>query len=558
MGQLARAGRTSVPFVAPGFEPLNLATPGRELEIKFKTDPAGMKLALESPLLSKGAVEGQIQSLHSVYFDTPSGDLRRHKIVLRMRRVGSMQVMGLKSPRPVAEGPFSRAEIEVPATCLVPDVAQFGAEIAAALNFIIEGRALEPKFETRFERRLRRFTIGGSLIEAAFDEGVIVAGDRRRKLMEIELELKSGEETALYDLAGRLSDSLPVRLEMMSKSAHGFMLATDDSPKPVRAEDIRFPADAKLGEVVETVIASALGQFVANWPAMAETSHPESIHQMRVALRRLRAALGFFNRVLTWAEFEIFRAEARRIASGLGPARDWDALRELIEDGSLAQHALADNFKALLSNVDGRRSAAYAIARDAINDSETTRFVLNLQAALARCSRPSGLSGADQQQLADPAAPFACETLERLHTRTLKRGRHLALKSPEERHGLRLVLKNLRYAAEFFSSFFSGARTYIRDIAQLQDLLGAYNDAASATRLLQDMEKIRDPQVARAAGVIFDLCRRKAAIADENLSMAWKRFKQIPTFWNCPNCVAYDPLQICKARKQSQSSYSQI
>lgn len=62
------------------------------------------------------------------------------------------------------------------------------------------------------------------------------------------------------------------------------MLATGDNPPPVREENVQFSTDATLGEVIQTVIANALGQFVANWPAMTETSHPESIHQMHVAV----------------------------------------------------------------------------------------------------------------------------------------------------------------------------------------------------------------------------------------------------------------------------------
>jgi triphosphatase len=66
---------------------------------------------------------------------------------------------------------------------------------------------------------------------------------------------------------------------------------------------------------------------------MVETQHLESIHQMRVALRRLCTAFAFFDRVLPCGEFKVFRAEAKRIASALGPARNWDAFRELVEDG---------------------------------------------------------------------------------------------------------------------------------------------------------------------------------------------------------------------------------
>jgi triphosphatase len=198
---------------------------------------------------------------------------------------------------------------------------------------------------------------------------------------------------------------------------------------PVRAEALKFPADATLDQAVEIVINSALGQFVANWPALTETRHRESIHQMRVALRRLRIALAFVNRVLPCAEFEIFRAEAKQIAAALGPARNWDAFKAL-GVGPLTHYARDKGFEALLTAAEERRLAAYAIAQEVIEDPSTTRFVLKLRAFLARRAWRSALSGAELSRLTEPAKVFAGETLERLHKRALKRGRRLSQKPP--------------------------------------------------------------------------------------------------------------------------------
>jgi triphosphatase len=216
---------------------------------------------------------------------------------------------------------------------------------------------------------------------------------------------------------------LPVRLEIMSKADRGFMLTADDRPMPVRAEALKFPADATLDQAVEIVINDALGQFVANWPALTETHDRESIHQMRVAVRRLRTALTFVNRVLPCPEFEIFRAEAKQIASALGPARNWDAFKALVEVGPLTHYARDKGFEALLTATEERRLAAYAIAQEVIEDPSTTRFVLKLRAFLARRAWRSALSGAELLRLTEPL------------------------------HEVRVALKNIRYAAEFFSFF---------------------------------------------------------------------------------------------------------
>jgi len=104
-------------------------------------------------------------------------------------------------------------------------------------------------------------------------------------------------------------------------------------------------------------------------------------------------------------------------------------------------------------------------------------------------------------------------------------------KPTAERHEVRIVLKNIRYTAEFFSSFFVGARPYIRAVAKLQDRLGAFNDAARATHHLQDVEAAAGPQAAKAAGIVLGWCRRGVVNADDDLRQTWKAFKQTRPFW---------------------------
>lgn len=513
-------------------EPIKLPA-GRESQIKFKTDSEGLKLALRSELLSAHTTKTLGRTLRSVYFDTLAWNLRKQRMLLRVRKARNAHIMGLKSSRPLKNGTLSASQFDIRVPSLDPSIALFGEEIATELNRVIDGQPLGQKFETQIKRRLRCHNLAHSLIEVAFDEGFVVAGELRQTLTEIELKLKVGEETALYDFAVRLADSLPLRLEMMSKAERGFMLAADDRPLPVRAAAFRFSIDATLDSAIETVIASVLEQFVANWPALTETRHPEAIHQMRIALRRLRTALAFFDRSLPCAEFRKFRAEAKRIAAALAPARDLDAFRQLVEEGPLTCYADEhESFKALLTMVKERRMAAYAIAQKIIDDPLTTRFVLTLRAFLAHRAWRNALSGAELLRLTEPAALFAAETLEWLHKRALKRGRKLLQKPPGERHRVRIALKNIRYTAEFFSSFFGGVRPYIRAVSKLQDGLGAFNDASSATHHLRDVETEAGPQAAKAAGIVLGWSGRGTINADNNLGQAWKSFKRTRPFWH--------------------------
>src|SRR5208283_3288565 len=94
----------------------------RELEIKFETDPAGLQLALDSEALATPGPERPRRTLRSVYFDTSMGDLRRNRVVLRVRNIRGGHVMGAKWTRAVQQGAFSRREVEVRVPSAEPDL----------------------------------------------------------------------------------------------------------------------------------------------------------------------------------------------------------------------------------------------------------------------------------------------------------------------------------------------------------------------------------------------------------------------------------------------------
>ncbi len=185
----------------------------------------------------------------------------------------------------------------------------------------------------------------------------------------------------------------------------------------------------------------------------------------------------------------------------------------------------------MLRDLEQRRLAAYADARALIDAPQTTAFVVRTQAFVARCGWRNALSGLELACLTEPAAIFAAEALERLQKRAAKRGKNLVTLPDEERHEVRIVLKNLRYAAEFFGVLFENSRAvhaYLRSVARLQDLLGAHNDAASAENFLG---ATKDAEAARAAGVVIGWYGRDAIVADEGLAKSWKAFRHSKSFW---------------------------
>ena len=129
-------------------------------------------------------------------------------------------------------------------------------------------------------------------------------------LSEIELELKSGEPAAIYDVALRLLDVAPLRLETRSKAERGYALVTPDGGRPptVHVKPVILDAVMTVEGMLQSIGRSCLAHLLRNEPA-ALADQPEGIHQMRVAVRRLRSVLSALK------EPRIPSASTRRLAT---------------------------------------------------------------------------------------------------------------------------------------------------------------------------------------------------------------------------------------------------
>lgn len=240
---------------------------------------------------------------------------------------------------------------------------------------------------------------------------------------------------------------------------------------------------------------AALAQVEANARGMQLSDHPEFLHQLRVGLRRLRSALRAFRTILPRKEARRLRRALRKLSPELGPARDWDVVREKLAAARVAPGVLARTEK--------RRSQARQAARRAVRSKAFAQLIAQGRALVAQAS-PKTL------------AEFGATALARAHGKLVKEARDVEWSNPARRHAVRIRVKRLRYSCEFFAGAFPAKRAapYLRALKELQTILGELNDIAVGRRLtgLQADEK--------------PLLRR--------LDAAWKRFAKRPPFWRAP------------------------
>jgi CHAD domain-containing protein len=279
---------------------------------------------------------------------------------------------------------------------------------------------------------------------------------------------------------------------------------------------------------------NCLSQFLGNLPALASGDGVEAVHQMRVAMRRLRSALGLFNRDLPCAEFQDLRAESRRIAAVLGEARDWDVFVDTLRAGLLPRFADEPGLDKLLRAAQAKADAGRAAVLHLVGDKTTTRFALVVERIAAE--RGWRRSAADDRlrRLSEPVVAFAASSLDRLDRKVRRRGRHFRSLTSEKRHALRIALKDLRYATEFFGPLFhpaAAAERYADKAKTLQDLLGGLNDAAIAQRLIKELDGSASQDFAFAAGVAAGWCAR-ASVGDAlSLAKAWRSLVRAERYW---------------------------
>lgn len=507
--------------------------PGRELELKFQLAAPAFKAAQDWPGWAPAAKRPRVRRLLSVYFDTADGDLERNRAALRLRRQGRRQVLTFKWNGTFPGGPFERGEVE--AVAASPEPAALGAEVAAAIARLTQGRTLLPVYATDIRRMTRHVVAGASEIEVAFDVGAIASGDRTNPVREIEMELKSGDPADLYALGLAFAAAFPARVSCQSKAERGALLRSGRPPPVVRASpglSARDPAPT-VDEAIGAVIGACLGQFLANWPAFDSGDKVAAVHQMRVAMRRLRSVLGLFQRFFPSAECQMFRVQARDIAAAMAEARNWDVFIDLVRLGPAAAFPAEPGFAPLLAAAERRRAAGYEAAGVTLSATGTTRFVLSLQAFVARRGWRNALPDEALPALAAPARDYAATALARLHHKAVRRGRHLASLPPARLHDLRKDLKQIRYVLEPFGSLLDGRRHvsgYARALAALQDRLGRINDLVTAQDLVARLDHDGDPAARRAAGIVMGWCGHDAVADDPALRKAWKAFRKTDLF----------------------------
>jgi len=511
-----------------------------EIELKFDLEPQHARRLREADWL-KSMQRGQTrtQNLRASYFDTPELELRNRGVSLRVRKEGQQFVQCVKVRGSTLETTVSRREWEmlVRSGAIDPEAIRNNPELAALLPAALVDR-VQLAFETDIRRTSRRLvTEDGSEIAADLDSGEIRTREKSTPVYELELELKAGTVDSLFEVARRVANTAPVRLNTTSKAGRGFELLNGSSIWWQKADKVTLERGATGEDALAATVSRAIEHILANEACVLTRTHVEGVHQMRVACRRLRSALNIYKRLLPLGDYDRLNGMLKQIINGLGPARDWDVFVDetlkpvsdyLVDDAPMA---------VLRQEIEKQRDAAYVQAAAMIRSRGYGATLIELVAWLhARGWREQMLTE-ESALLFSPATHFAAIMLAKRYRKLTKGGRRIRKMTTEERHDFRITIKKMRYTAELFASLYPAKKTkpFLAGLSALQDSLGLLNDIAVSRGLLHDLsaqtDEARRADAAFASGLVVGWHTKVLEEHENDLFDLWDSFAKAAPFW---------------------------
>ena len=460
---------------------------------------------------------GRAAAFGCVWHDTASGDLARQRLSL----CEGKGVWRLEQASPTSQQAWPPG---TPAPLLAesPERAELGPAVTELTTPLIPVAG--------FHGRRRVVTLPGEEpVTLSVLEGTLRSVAHEQPVCRFVLE---GPVVALLALSNEMAANLPLAVPSSSLAVQALALARSTPPSVRRSGGPEVPPNATVGDAAALVIGHLTDVILAGVPAVTAGDMPEPVHAMRVALRRLRAALSVFRRAVDGPAVAAVKPRLSRLATALGRARDWDVF--LLGTGQEVAAALDGDrrIETMLTAARRQREAAYAELRCLFASAEFRQLAVALVQLAAL--RPWELD-ADEERLdvlRGDAGCYAAALLAKRHEHMLAPGHDISGLPAEELHALRKQGKRLRYAAEFFAPL-HGRRTtrrFVRRVSDLQDALGHLNDTASAAGLMQSLRGGPDRQF--AAGAVQGFAAARSLEARSAIARSWSKFRRADPFWS--------------------------
>lgn len=493
-----------------------------EFELKLVGPPSDVaKVPKLDFLLGRANSPGGWEKLTTTYYDSEDCRLKSQGLSLRIREAAGETLLSAKLSS--GRGAFVRLEAE---RLIAAGDRSFSTWVSEIDRVIGPNTAdLRPIARTVTDRWSVLAAVGGAIVEVSAETGLAerLGNDFSvAPIAEIELELLKGDPGALFSLAARFIEAADGRLRLSNETKLERALRGGGLERLQKAPRLRPPIDASTADLFSLAMKPiALRTIEAS--ALAIATHDSSVaRKLRVALRRFRALARLFRKELGDEFLADLETTARGYIRAVGAARDLDVFVE----NSLA---LTEIPAPLLAATEAARAEAWNSVAILLSSKKFGVFSLDLlRAALTEPWRMAA-----KKHFFAPARDLADELLERSWKRLLKAGAAVSFESPAALHPLRIKLKKFRYAAQCFGRVYDTERSgpYLAMLTDLQNSLGAINDAVVAQEIAERVSKDAGAEAMKAAGFIAGYRGAEALLLSKAIQETWRAFSSAAPFW---------------------------
>ncbi len=468
---------------------------------------------------------GSTRELTDTYLDTEDWRLHRAGYALRVRRKGSNKTSELTMKSLVPDGSGGKVRRREISERVrngdggFPDLSEARGTVGQRLRALRGSHEVHPLFEIRTRRRtfslrlevqedsvedrndgdgsseeivqdgsgnVRRGGDGPRVAEVALDATEIRLnnGEEPARLSKVEVEEEAPSEVSGF--VEEMRRSLALEPTTTSKYEAGLYAAalSPDGDQYLGPDDVDVSMSA--GEVAFAILRKQFAAMRAHEPGTRLGEDPEELHDMRVATRRMRAALKLFSAALP-EQADFYRNELKWVAGALGEVRDLHVQIEQLEGLSSEQEEDSDAFGEVVGALEKRRVEARERMLQALDSDRYDRFVSSYTGMLGRSPQEEEH---DEGVANEPIVVVASDLVPRRYKKWRKAGKDLSEGSPpEEYHEFRKEGKRLRYTLEFLKDVYGEKPTVglIKPLKELQDGLGRHQDLIVAAGLLENV-----------------------------------------------------------------------
>ena len=296
------------------------------------------------------------------------------------------------------------------------------------------------------------------------------------------------------------------------------------------------PFSITAAHVVDDVIALLLGtcwhHLLKNQAVAEEGSDPEGVHQMRVALRRLRTICALFRRDIPSPAFQTVNSEARWLMQQLGPARDRDVFAETTVTRLVAAAPDVD-FGGLCEAVERQRKSSYAVLQTVLVDPRCNRFLLSLGQLVERRGWRNEIDSEALAALSLPMPTLANKILARLHEgaqawRAFPAAQRRCAARPQDRPQEAALCDGVLSAALCHAGACQALREAARQAPDQSRTRARHREQSHSARSHQAGRRACASSRHRRSGW---LASPRSDCCGKNAAQRWRRFKATPAFW---------------------------